>query len=471
MSTPILKTVLRTLKHYKLLSSNQTLIIGVSGGTDSLALLHILNELRLELGISLHVATLNHGIRGRDAEADVHFVEQIADQCHIPYTAGEADVPQLAAQLSIGIEAAARIARYQFLVEVAKAQHSNVIAVAHHADDQAETILMHMIRGSGLRGLQGMAMSAPVPDHPQYTLIRPLLQVTRQELEQYCADNNLAPRHDETNDNTDYQRNYIRHEIMNRLKNLNPSVTDAFVRLGETAQLDDDFINHQFRSLVMPIVTTDDQRWTIALQEFMPFHEALKRRYILYAVQQLNQQSTMPSTHQIVAAIEMIKNGSVGSILDMGQGIRLRLGYDALFIEDDSHPLDQEGYRLIPEGSEIELSVPSIFASFGIRIIISTEEVIPQSDEKLIILSEKSPLVLRTRKQGDQFKPMGMGGHSRSIKKWMIDRKIPRHIRNNVPILVLHNEILAICVGDQWHLADQSQYIVNGNRKMYLILG
>lgn len=195
-----LKTVLRIIEHYKLLSANQTLIIGVSGGIDSLALLHILIQLQAELGINLHIATLNHGIRGQESESDVQFVKHVAEKWNVPYTAGQVDVPQLAENENLGIEDAARQARYRFLAEVAQQRGTNLVAVAHHADDQAETILMHIIRGCGLKGLRGMGVSVPMPGYSHITLIRPLLRITRQELEQYCIENQLNPRHDTSND-------------------------------------------------------------------------------------------------------------------------------------------------------------------------------------------------------------------------------------------------------------------------------
>lgn len=469
--TRILQTVLRIFKHYKLLSANQTLIIGVSGGTDSLALLHILHQLRLELAIDLHVATLDHHIRGADGAADVEFVKRTAEQIALPYTAGHIDVPHLAADLSIGIEAAARRARYDFLAEVARQQNAQVVAVAHHADDQAETILMHMIRGSGLKGLRGMAVLSSMPEHPDIQLLRPLLSISRQELEQYCIEHDLSPRHDATNDDSNYQRNFVRHELLAKMKTVNPNIVAAFIRLAETATIDDDFIDSQFKADVMPYIVKDARRWAYDIKRFNRLHDALQRRYILYAFKHLSTMSESLSSQHVQMVLALLDEGRVNTKLDLGDGIRVRIEYETFFVEAVDEPLTDETYRLIPENTFVVLSVPFLYTHYGLHIHVSSQELSEKSLGKPIILPETVELVLRSRKAGDRFKPVGMGGHSRKVKNWMIDKKIPQRLRDRIPLITVNDEVIAIYIENQWHLADLSQYIVNENRSLYLILG
>ncbi|MEO8397393.1 MAG: tRNA lysidine(34) synthetase TilS, partial [Chloroflexota bacterium] len=200
----LVESVYKTLLRRNFLPASARLIVGVSGGTDSLALLHTLLALRDRLSLNLHVATLDHGLRGDAGADDARFVQTTAQSWDLEVTAGYADVGALAQAQQIGIEAAARLARYEFLAGVADAFHATHIAVAHNADDQVETVLFHLLRGSGLTGIGGMAYIAPLPGHPHRTLIRPLLDIPRADLDAYCREQGLQPRHDASNDDTSY---------------------------------------------------------------------------------------------------------------------------------------------------------------------------------------------------------------------------------------------------------------------------
>ncbi|MFN8447334.1 MAG: tRNA lysidine(34) synthetase TilS [Anaerolineae bacterium] len=202
-------SVLHTLREHDLLPADALLIVGVSGGTDSLALLHILRR----LGVRLHVATLDHGLRGAAGAADARFVVETAEAWGLPVTAGRADVRVLAKAQRLSIEAAARAARYDFLSSVAHEAGTQRIAVAHNADDQVETVLLHLLRGSGVGGLAGMAYAAPLPGHPDLMLIRPLLDVPRAALDAYCREHGLQPRHDASNADARYRRNRLRLDL------------------------------------------------------------------------------------------------------------------------------------------------------------------------------------------------------------------------------------------------------------------
>ncbi len=466
-----LKTVLRTIEHYKLLPANQTLIIGVSGGTDSLALCHIMSQLQVKLGIRIHIATLDHGIRGQNSASDVQFVKQIADQWNISYTAGYADVPHLAKKEAIGIEEAARIARYRFFAEVAQEQATKFVAVAHHADDQAETILMHIVRGSGLNGLRGMSFSAPMPMQSQMTLIRPLLNVTRQQLEQYCVENQLSPRHDVTNEDINYQRNFVRHEIMPQLQQINPNVVTAFLRLSDIAKVEDDYVTAQFEQMVMAVVKCDTRRWSLEIDSFHSLHDALKRRFLLEAYNQLTISTDTLDVNQIIKAIQWVSQAQVSTAIDLGQGVRLRLGYDNIFVEHKTDPVDSGEYRLIPKDTNISLSISSQVSLNGVELNLSVDQPMADKSSVVIPLPKNLSVSLRTRRAGERFRPRGMNGGAKKIKDWMIDRKIPRQLRDQIPLITVNEEIIAIGVGNTWHLADLSQYIVKLNHTMYLTLG
>ena len=262
------------------LADKRKAIVAVSGGCDSVALLHAMKDLRGRLGVELHVASLDHGIRGEAGRHDAEFVGGLSERWALPYTLGAADVPKLSREWNCGIEAAARRARYNFLARVAAEEASDCAVVGHHAGDQVETILMRMARGTGIRGLAGMQVVSAMPYHPHLRVLRPLLQVERAELESYCRQFDLPFRHDESNDDRSYTRNYLRHEVIGHLQRLNPQVTGALRRLGEAAAVDDNFIDSQFEALVMPLARVSADGWRISKADFLALHPALQRRFL-----------------------------------------------------------------------------------------------------------------------------------------------------------------------------------------------
>lgn len=466
----IQKTLLRTIQQYKLLSANQSLILGVSGGVDSLAMMHLFAQIRSIVPINLHVATYNHGIRGKSGEDDVAFVCAMAEKWHIPYTAGQGDVPHLAQVQNLGIEAAARQARYDFFAQVANEIGTDRVAVAHHADDQAETILMHLIRGSGLQGLTGMQMIAPMPYHPLITLIRPLLQLSRSQLENYCRENELQAQEDETNQNTDYLRNHIRHVIVPHLQAINPNVTTALGRLGQSLALDKAYLQSRFQSEVLQYTTINEKRWHIPRTIFVSLPPALQHRFVMNSFYQITAQSVSLQYENVVHAVDLAINGRLGKIAELGGGLQLRVGYEHIYIEHESAPLDEKDFRLIPESSDLKLAIPSITRCGDIEVSISYEKSDLNQDGKIVEVSEKWNLTIRTRRPGDRFYPLGMKGHSRKLKDWMIDKKIPRQLRDKIPLIATEDFIVAVCIGGTWHMADINQHIDKAKKRAYLTL-
>lgn len=463
-----LKTVLRTIEKRKLLTADQTVIVAVSGGADSVALLHIMTRLRPHLGIRLHAASLHHGIRGQAAQNDLNFVQQMAEQWRLPYTLGHADVPQLARERGIGIQAAARQARYDFLAQTALQTNSDCVAVAHHANDQAETVLMHMIRGSGLNGLKGMRFVTPMPSHASITLIRPLLELAREDLERYCAAHNLRFRHDDSNDDLRHQRNFIRREVMSRLRRLNPKVTAALARLADSAAIDEDYIASQFEATVMPLVDVDDAGWRLSRKTYAQLRPAMQRRLFREAFQRLGGGAAL-NHENTLELLRWTSRAKVGARRGLAQSIQLRMTYEDLCIEHQSAAASHHHYRLIDAETNIALDASADITLGHLHIQVVSA---PNSDIAAVglLLPADTALCLRTRRPGERFKPKGMNGKSRKIKDWMIDRKIPRQIRSQIPLVSADGETIAICLGHTWHLAHLPPPKANENRSIYLIL-
>ncbi len=449
----ILDRVLNTLRRHDAIFRGDLAVVAVSGGSDSVALLHLLKRSKGALGIELHVASLDHGLRAKAGQQDLEFVAGLASSWRLPCTLGQADVPALSANWGVGIEAAARRARYDFLAQVARDQGGCCVAVGHHAQDQAETILMNIIRGSGARGLRGMQVVSDMPDHAGIRLVRPLLRIAKHELEAYCREHELPFRVDESNADTRFRRNYLRHEVIPTLRRLNPDLLAAFERLAESAGVDEDFIAAQVDRTVMPSVRVHADRWQINAAEFAALHPALQRRFIQTACRQLSGDSASLSHALTLDLIAWSGEPLTGSRRDISGGLQMRKGYDDISIERKEAGVEHERYRLIPIATDkpLRLGAPLLFQ--GLTICLSPGGHLEGEGVRLR-LPAGLELRLRTRRPGDRFKPKGMGGRSRKIKAWMIDRKIRRDIRDRIPLICADDQIIAICLGDTWHLAD-----------------
>ena len=449
----MLSTVSGNIKRHNLISPGQTLIVAVSGGADSVALLHVLYRLRHRLRFYIHVASLNHGIRGDAAAQDVQHVRELAGQWQLPFTAGSANAPDVAKRAGIGLEDAARRARYDFLAKVAMQHNATCVAVGHHAVDQIETILLHIIRGSGMRGLRGMRMSSPMPYDANMTLVRPLLNVTRNEIEAYCVDNRLTFRHDGSNDDTSHLRNFLRHRIAMPLLERNPHLVKSIERLAAVAEADNDYLESRFKGDVLPLVEQREGSWRISKSNFQPCHDAMKRRFLREAfrsVQDGNGELSFDSTQEI---IDWVKGAAVGKRRDLGAGIQLRVGYDSLTMERKDGKQTFEGYRLVASDTQFPLTTQDDIAVGTLRVALIESELSEGCSTSLRV-PVGAEVLLRTRRKGERFRPRGMSGRSRKIKDWMIDRKIPRQIRDQIPLVSVDDDVIAVCVGDTWHLAE-----------------
>lgn len=440
------------------------LVVGVSGGADSLALLHVLHALAPRCSLHLHVATLDHGLRGAASAADAQFVEETARAWGIPVTVGHAHLDPAAP----GVETRARTARYAFLASAAQNIGAKYVAVAHHADDQAETVLMHIVRGSGTRGLVGMTHQSAFPGVPHLTLIRPLLNVTRAEIEAYCAEHGLSPRQDSTNEDPTYLRNKIRLETLPYLRTLNPQITQALNRLSQIAAADDAYMEAELTRQTQPHVTHQDGRISLDLTVFRALSPALQRRWIGNAAKIVGVRHGLPTStdeaktemnfytdnqgyEHLVAAAEFAQHGQTGAFLPLPGNLRVRVDYTALVVERTDIPLPTEGWLLLPADAEIPVTIPGeTLTPYGWRL--KAVQNAPENDVHSVALHVPvgAEVILRTRRPGDRFAPPGLNGHTQKLKKYMIDEKLPSHLRTNVPLMIINGNIAAIILNQRW---------------------
>jgi tRNA(Ile)-lysidine synthase len=459
------KSIRSVIESHHLILMGSTLVVGVSGGTDSLALLHLLTGLREALDFRLHAATLDHGLRGADGAADAQFVVETAQAWGISVTQGYIDVWTLAQRTGLGIEAAARIARYGFLASVAREVGAAQVAVAHHADDQVETVLLHLLRGSGVSGLAGMAYRDSLPGHPGLTLIRPLLNVTRADLEAYCGEHGLQSRHDASNDDSTYTRNRIRREVLPYLRELSPQLDRRLLQLADLAAVDDDFLETVLGQVVENSVERDGERILLPRAVFTGLHPALQRRFILWAARQFETADDVGYGHTL-AAVDVGLNGQVGARALLTGGVQLRLDYNHIVIELEDAPATADNVPLLTSGEQIPVMIPGatpLDAGWTLHTSLTPSE----TESGRLEIAEGSKVGLRGRREGDRFAPLGLEGHTQKLGKWMIDHKVPQHFRDRLPLVEIDGQIAAI-YWEGWKISHHFAVSSAGQRVVYL---
>ena len=273
--------VIETIKKYGLIQAKDKIVLGVSGGPDSISMLDILRQIREEFDFEIVVAHINHMIR-KEAIQDEEYVKKYCEKNNIKCFVKRIDVIDIANNKKIGTEEAGRLVRYDFLDEVLKQTGSNKIAIAHNKNDKIETIIMHLLRGSGLSGLKGIE---PIRGN----IIRPLIECEREEIEKYCDENRLEPRIDKTNFENDYTRNKIRNIVIPYIeKELNPNIIETIDRLSEVVKKEDRYLEKVALDVYDKILIKQEPgQIMLELKGFNEQDEVIKSRIILYTVKKL----------------------------------------------------------------------------------------------------------------------------------------------------------------------------------------
>jgi tRNA(Ile)-lysidine synthetase-like protein len=458
MNQAVAAIVRASLLEHQMLALGDTVVVAVSGGPDSLCLLHVLRDLAGELGIALHVAHLDHMLRGAESAADATFVAAIAHAWGLPATIVAKDVRALAESTRANLHQAGRVARYEVLADVAQARGARAVAVAHNADDQAETVLMHLLRGAGPAGLRGMRpvvawhewglgvggwglVHANSPPNPDLHLIRPLLPVPRAAIEGYCAAHGLQPRRDPTNQDRSATRNRIRHELLPQLIEYNPHIVEALGRTAAICAHEHNLVEQALETAWPALarerpgaVDFDADAW----RELPPAlqHVALRRAYTL-----LGGRDTLDLAH-VEAAQAAIAQG-VGRRAELPGDIIIHVNYGGAFTVGAAREPDAPQLA----GDELNLAVPgrsllargwaieAIMCASGAVENIATWEV--ELDADTIV----EPLLVRRRRPGDRYSPAG-GRGSRRLQDMFVDAKIPRALRADWPIVVAGEAIV-----------------------------
>ncbi|GAB6159258.1 tRNA lysidine(34) synthetase TilS [Desulfotomaculum varum] len=430
----VLDKVRKEIARHNMIEPGQLIVVGVSGGPDSVALLHILHTLAGELGIKLHAAHLNHRFRGEEARQDALFVRQLCANWDIPCTIEERDVPGYARQKHLSAQVAAREVRYRFFYKVLQTTGGQKIALAHQADDQAESVLLNLLRGAGAGGLAGIP---PVRDN---LIIRPLLSLRRQEIEQYCHNHGVGFRIDSSNLKTAYRRNKIRHVLIPLLeREYSPGLVNVLVRTAEQIRAEDEFMEHLADQAYRQVLLNRNSRSIeLAREELARQPVALARRIIRLAWQDIRGSKQDLTYDHVERLLEQLPGGGPQRYWELPAGIVVRLTYDRLTLmkEYGNNSLDLPACHLPVPGSVTTVSGSTITSLLLRRQdFTGNPRELPAHQAVLDYAKVTLPLAVRFRQEGDALVPFGLGKKVK-LKKILIDRKIPRHRRDSIPLVV-----------------------------------
>ena len=273
--------VRKTIREYNLIEKNDSIVVGVSGGPDSMTLLSILLKLKEEFNLKIYVAHVNHMLR-ENAIKDEEYVKEFCEKNNIEMFIKKANISEIAKKEKIGLEEAGRYARYNFFEEILKNTESNKIAIAHNLNDKVETIIMNTLRGSGVSGLKGIE-----PKRKKY--IRPLIEIERHEIEKYCIENEINPRHDESNDDNTYTRNKIRNIIIPYIRNeFNPNIIKTLNRLSEIIKEEDEYVQSKTEKIFKEILLTNEKnKIELDPRKFNDQEKVIQKNLILLAIKKV----------------------------------------------------------------------------------------------------------------------------------------------------------------------------------------
>lgn len=433
------RRVLRYIQAHGLFSAAERALLAVSGGPDSTALLLVLAHLAASGGLKLdlRLAHFDHGLRRQaDREAEKAFLSDLAAKLGLPFLLGQGDVRAHARQHRLSLEEAARELRYRFLAEQAEKAAISVVATGHTADDQAETVLMHLVRGSGLTGLAGMRPSSswPFPGHEELLLARPLLEVSRGETERYCQEEGLSPCLDVTNFLLGSLRNRIRHQLLPLLRSYNPKIEGALLRLAAATTSDLAHLEETAGVFWHALAVKDKGSVGFRRSELTALSPAIRNRLLQAACQQLLADARQIEAVHIRSMVEALAKPA-GSRLSLpgglafavdGESVRLTLGREAA-----------ARVRPIPE---TPLAVPgrTTVAGWLVEVeVLPAQRVELGPDRYEAFLDYQAAggqLTVRSRRRGDRFRPLGLGGEKK-LQDYLVDAKVARDERDAVPLV------------------------------------
>ena len=447
--------VQQTIRKFDMLSFNDRVLIGVSGGPDSVTLLNVLLSFKKRYSLSFFIAHLNHMLRGKESDDDVNFVKNLAQKLDLPCEVKSCNLTKISRKEHLTLEEAARKYRYKFYLESAKKFRANKIALGHNADDQVETVLMRFLRGSGLEGLMGVP---PV----RGKIIRPLIECSRAEVEEYCKENKIEYRVDSSNKEVVYFRNKIRLELLPLLsKGYNKNIKDTMLRLRSIISEVSEYLHQETELLFKEVARRESPETVIIdLKKFTSLPLALKRRIIRKSIEVVKGNLYSISFKHNNEILKLTKYQLGEKEIYLPDNLMVKKIYNKLIIYKKE--ISKEQTEEMPTHWEYDILIPgeTEIRSLGIKFEI---KILDSADIKssLYLAGKKSkgeflefidynkvklPLKLRNRRSGDRFYPLKMKG-LKKVKDFFIDNKIPKSHRDLIPILVDNEDQIVWIIG------------------------
>ena len=470
----IVPTVEQTIIAYRMFQPGDSVLVGVSGGPDSVALLHVLLIIAPRFSLRLGVAHLNHCLRQEDSDNDAEFVASLAEKLNLPYYIKREDVRKYQLENKLSLEEAARRIRHTFYDQAAEKNRFNKIALGHHSDDNAELVLMYIFRGSGLLGISGIP---PVRDtqNRNIQIVRPFIKLSKSEIIDFLTTKELNYVSDRTNKETRYLRNRIRHYLIPTLKkSYNPRIIETLGRLaaivGSEEEWIEDVIHPIYEKAVLDI---QDDKVTLSIESLGGIHVAAKRRVIRKAIAKVKGDLRRVTFSHIDSAISLLDKGPACWSLDLPNRIRIKRNGDVLLFSKEKGALRGIDVNIgNGETVSFEYKIPKPTTLFikeiGAHLKLSEIGVEKLPDFSNIghqaaffdINALSFPLTLRNFRPGDRFKPLGMTG-TQKVKKYFINKKVLKTKRERCPILLSRDKIVWV-VG---HRIDESVKVIPSTKK------
>ena len=439
-----------------MVAAGDLVLVAISGGPDSTALLHALKQLETDLSVRLRAAHVHHGIRGREADLDAQAAEGLARDLGVRFSLEKVDALAHAQRKGLSLETAAREVRYAALEATARRCRAQRIATGHTMDDQAETVLLNLLRGTGPRGLAGIP---PVRGR----IIRPLLWVTRREVAAYCKAHALAHRLDRSNLDLAHTRNRIRHRIIPALERIQPAVAPHLAALADIMRDEDEFMSEQAEAAFRQVAEVSKQQVSLRLGAFSALASALQPRVMRMAIGRVKGDERDLDLERVGAAVRLALSGRTGAVVGLPGGIYARRGYEEVAIGHAvpaGKPLRQQWELPVPG----EAHIPEL----GVRLIaqVTKSKQLPSDLDVAVVDAGalRYPLVVRTRRRGDRFQPSGMRAEVK-LQDFFVNRKVPRERRDRIPLVLSGDQVVWV-VGHR--VSDRAKVTGDTRRKLRL---
>lgn len=427
------KAVLSFIKKHQLLTKGAKVLVGVSGGPDSIALLHFLKEIRKNWNLELIALSIDHSLRGEDSVADLEYVKAKCVEWEIDFHGVTLDVPAYEKVHRLSTEVAARKLRYQFFAEKMTELNADYLALGHHGDDQIETLLMKLVRSASSTAFLGIPVRRKLANGE---IIRPLLAVTKKDIEAYCVKYGLKPRIDATNFETVHTRNYYRKHVLPLLKEKNRNIHITAQHLSETLQEDESYLQKEARKVFEKATSVDYEKHSAILEInlFKKHDQSLQRRAFHLILNYLYDE-TLPNQLSYIHEAQffaLLRHAEGNVQIDFPNALKLNKAYDKLtFYFDNQHPQLAPFHKTLFIPGSVQLPDLSTVTADLVNC-----KPLENHFSFYIAKSEVAlPLHIRTRKPGDRMSWKGLNG-TKKIKDIFIDAKIPIEERKNWPILV-----------------------------------